>query len=153
MRYGFGSKANRGYAWGTGRGRGGVCHHFAPVLILLILGGHGFRPHGITYNDLTSNASREGARYAAKYTLNGTDLTTDDIKNYIELPPPAPGGLNYNSFNLSNLYVSRTFDGNFPNKIVIVTVKADKDWWILGNLPGFTNPTRITATTAMNVEH
>ena len=130
---------------------GAVAVEFAiigPVLILLILGGMDLG-HRYYIQYLTSNASREGARYAAKYTVASNPPDSTAISDYVTLS----SGLNYSSFNLSNLDVTGSYSGAFPNKIVIVTVKADKNWWILGNLPGFTNPTRVTATTAMNVEH
>ena len=105
MRCRFGSDAKRGL-----RGeRGAIAVEFAiilPVLILLILGGMDMG-HRYYIQYLTSNASREGARYAAKYTVT-TDPSSADISNYIKLPP---SGLNYNSFNLSNLNVSRTYAG------------------------------------------
>jgi hypothetical protein len=98
---------------------------------------------------LASNASREGARYAAKYTVTNVSPTSSAISDYVKLST----GLNYDSFNLTNLTVTGTYAGAFPNKIVTVSVSAAKSWWILDSLPGFTNPTTVTATTAMNVEH
>ena len=73
--------------------------------------------------------------------------------------PPSSGAistdvtttLNYSSFNLSNFSVSMIPSGGSPN-ILTVTVNADKNWWILNTLPGFTNPKHLTATTAMQVE-
>ena len=147
MRCRFWSDAKRGL-----RGeRGAIAVEFAiilPVLILLILGGMDLG-HRYYIQYLTSNASREGARYAAKYRLPTTDPTSGEISDYVKLP----AGLNYNSFGLDTLTVSGSYAGAFPNKIVTVTVQAVKHWWILGNLPGITNPTTVTATTAMNVEH
>jgi len=57
-----------------------------------------------------------------------------------------------NSFNLQSLVVSGSYSGASPNEIVTVTVSANKQWWILGSLPRFTNPTTLTAQTAMIVE-
>ena len=145
MRCRFGSDAKRGL-----RGeRGALAVEAAvilPVLILLILGGMDLG-HRYYIQYVTSNASREGARFAAKYRLTPTDLTSGEISDYIK------SGLNYDSFELDSLAVSRSYTGTFPNKIVTVTVQAVKNWWILNNLPGITNPTTVTATTAMNVEH
>jgi Flp pilus assembly protein TadG len=118
-----------------------------PVLLLLILGGMDLG-HMYYIKHIITNASREGARYAAKYTLSSDDPTTDAISNYVKLP----AGLNYNSFNLSNLVVSEVSTGVSPNKIVTVTVNAKKHWWLLGNLPGVTDPTQLTAKTAMTSE-
>ena len=134
MRCKFGSDAKRGL-----RGeRGALAVEFAiilPVLILLILGGMDLG-HRYYIQYLTSNASREGARYAAKYRLTSTDLTSGEISDYVKLP----SGLNYNSFGLDSLTVTRTYTGAFPNKIVTVSVQADKNWWILGSLPGIYQP-------------
>lgn len=147
MRCAFGSDTKRGL-----RGEGGaVAVEFAiilPVLVLLILGGMDLG-HRYYIQYLTSNASREGARYAAKYTYLNASPTSAAISDYVKLP----AGLNYNNFKLSNLVVSASYAGTFPTKIVTVSVNADKHWWILGNWLGFTNPQTVTATTAMNVEH
>ena len=147
MRCRFGSDAKRGL-----RGeRGAIAVEAAiilPVLILLILGGMDLG-HRYYIQYLTSNASREGARYAAKYRITSTEVPSGEISDYVKLP----SGLNYNSFGLDSLAVSRSYAGAFPNKIVTVSVQAVKNWWILGSLPGITNPTTVTATTAMTVEN
>ena len=158
MRCGFGSDAKRGLR----AERGAVAVEFAlilPVLVFLILGGMDIG-HMFYIDHIISTASREGARYGAKYTGNPpVDPTSADISNYVKEPPPAPGGLNYNKFNLKNLVVSSPLPtGVNPNKIRTVTVTADKQWWVLGTFKffgfaGFTNPKTLTATTAMNVEH
>jgi Flp pilus assembly protein TadG len=141
-----------------GRGEeGAAAVEFAlilPILILLVLGGMDLG-HRYYMQHLITNASREGARYAAKYTGNVAPPTSAAVSNYVKLPPP---GLNYDAFNLDNLTVATVYAGSFPNKIATVTVTADKHWWVLGTFhllgfPGFTNPQTITATTAMNVEH
>ncbi len=147
MRCRFGSDAKRGLR----AERGSIAVEAAiilPVLILLILGAVDLG-HRYYMQYLTSNASREGARYAAKYRLVPTDLSTTEISDYVKLPE----GLNYNKFGLDTLTVDRTYVGTFPNKIVTVSVQAVKHWWILGSFPGIINPTTVTATTAMNVEH
>jgi Flp pilus assembly protein TadG len=142
MRLRFWSDARRGLR----SERGGAAVEFAiiaSVLILLIFGavdlGHRYY---IQY--LTSNASREGARYAAKYTGTTTILSSTQISTYVI------DTLNYKRFNLDNLTVQGDYTAG--NVIVTVTVKADKHWWILGSLPGVTDPTTVTGTTAMNVE-
>ena len=81
---------------------------------------------------LITNASREGARYAAKYTGTGADPNSTAVSNYVKLPPPAPGGLNYDAFNFDTLTVTTVYAGAFPNKIATVTVTANKHWWVLG---------------------
>jgi len=116
-----------------------------PVLLLLILGGMDLG-HAYYIEHLITNASREGARYAAKYTYPQTDFTSSQISTYVTT------NLKYNSFNLDHLVVTIGYSGVSPNEIVTVTVKANKQWWILGSLPGFTNPKTIIAQTAMIVE-
>ena len=125
---------------------GSVAVEFAiigPVLILLILGGMDLG-HRYYMQYLTSNASREGARYAAKYTGTPNIPSTEDISTYVKTT------LDYNKFNFDNFTVQGDYTAG--NVIVTVTVTADKHWWILGNLPGFTDPQTVTGTTAMNVE-
>jgi Flp pilus assembly protein TadG len=116
-----------------------------PILLLLILGGMDLG-HSYYIEHLITNASREGARYAAKYTGATTYPTSSAISTYVKT------NLNYNSFNLDNIVVSGSYSGVSPNEIVTVTVQANKQWWILGSLPGFTNPTTLQAQTAMIVE-
>ena len=141
-----------------GRGEeGAAAVEFAlilPILVFLVLGGMDLG-HRFYMQHLITNASREGARFAVKYTGTVAAPTSTAVSNYVKLPSP---GLDYNAFNLSNLIVTTTYAGVFPNKIATVTVTADKHWWVLGaftffNFPGFTNPQTLTATTAMNVEH
>jgi Flp pilus assembly protein TadG len=125
----------------------------APVLAFLILGGMDLG-HSYYIEYVTNNASREGARYAAKFTGTVAAPTSAAVSDYVKLP----AGLNYNALHLDTLTVNTTYAGSFPNKIVTVTVTAIKHWWLLGNFKfygftGFTNPQTITATTAMNVEH
>jgi Flp pilus assembly pilin Flp len=125
-----------------------------PILVLLVLGGMDLG-HRFYLQHLITNASREGARYAALYTGSAAAPTSQAVSNYVKLPSP---GLDYNGFNLDNLTVVATYTGSFPNQIATVVVTADKHWWILGTFhffgfPGFTNPQTLTATTAMNVEH
>jgi Flp pilus assembly protein TadG len=116
-----------------------------PILLLLVVGGMDFG-HMLYIDHLITNASREGARYAAKYTDPPVDPTSSAISTYVKTT------LNYNSFNLDSLVVSGSYAGTTPNRVATVTVTADKHWWILGSLPGFTNPTTLTAKTAMAVE-
>jgi Flp pilus assembly protein TadG len=140
--------------WGGGQ-EGTAAVEFAlilPLLIFLVLGGMDFG-HRLYLQHLITNASREGARFAAKYT-GSNDPTSTAVSNYIKLPAP---GLDYNAFNLDSLTVTATFAGTPPARIATVTVTALKHWWVLGNLNmlGFTavtNPQTLTATTAMNME-
>ena len=131
MRCRFRSDAKRGLR----SERGAVAVEFAiilPVLMLLILGGMDLG-HRYYIQYLTTNPSREGARYAAKYTVTILTPLLLQISDYVKLP----AGLNYNSFNLDTLTVSGTYTGSFPNKIVTVTVTADKalvDTWKLAGI-------------------
>jgi Flp pilus assembly protein TadG len=131
-----------------GRGEeGAVTVEFAlilPLFLVLILGGMDLGDMFLM-DHLITNASREGARYAAKYT-GATEPSTSSISTYVKTT------LNYNSFHLDNLVVSGSYAGVSPNRIATVTVTADKHWWILGIVPGFTDPKTLTASTAMNVE-
>jgi Flp pilus assembly protein TadG len=115
-----------------------------PVLILLMLGGMDLG-HAFYMQHVITNASREGARYAANYTGNASPASSA-ISTYVKT------ALNYNSYNFNNLSVDGTYSGTSPSKIVTVTVQANKFWWILSTILGFTNPKQLTATTAMLVE-
>ncbi len=117
------------------------------ALLLLILGGMDL---GHTYyiKHIITNASRQGARYAARYTGATDAPNSQAISDYVKLPT----GLNYNSNNLSNLVVNGSYTGVSPNQIITVTVQADKNWWVRGYFLGLTNPTTLTATTAMIME-
>jgi Flp pilus assembly protein TadG len=116
-----------------------------PVLLLLTLGALDLG-HMYFVDHLITNASREGARYAAKYTGTAAEPTNAQVSTYVK------STLNYDAFNLDALTVSATYAGTFPNRIATVTVTANKQWWALGVLAGFPAKT-LTAQTAMNVEH
>jgi len=119
-----------------------------PVLMLLVLGGMDLA-HSYYIKNIITNASLAGARYGANYTYPNPPPTSDQISTYLKTT------LNYNSLNLSSLTVSGSYTGTSPNKIVTVSVQANKYWWILnillptGVLP---NPLQLTATTAMTCE-
>jgi Flp pilus assembly protein TadG len=134
-----------------GRGQeGAAAVEFAiilPILLVLSLGALDLG-HMYYMDHLITNASREGARYAAKYTGAAAAPTSTQVSDYVKLP----SGLNYNAFNLDGLTVTAVSVGTFPTKIATVTVTAQKQWWVLGSLLGFAAKT-LTAQTAMNVEH
>jgi len=119
-----------------------------PVLMLLILGGMDLA-HSYYIKNIITNASLAGARYGANYTYPNPSPTSDQISTYVKTT------LNYNSLNLSSLSVSGSYTGTSPNKIVTVTVQANKYWWILNTLLPtgiLSNPQQLTATTAMTCE-
>lgn len=117
------------------------------LLLLLMLGGMDLG-HSYYIKYIITAASREGARYAARYTGTTGAPNSQAISDYVKLPT----GLNYNSNNVSSLVVSGSYTGVSPNQIVTVTVQADKNWWVLGYFLGLPNPTTLTATTAMIME-
>jgi Flp pilus assembly protein TadG len=118
-----------------------------PLLLVLTLGALDMG-HMYYMDHLITNASREGARYAAKYTGITAEPTSTQISNYVKLP----SGLNYDTFNLDSLTVTTVYAGTFPNRVATVTVTTNKNWWVLGGLLGFA-PKTLQAQTAMNVEH
>jgi Flp pilus assembly protein TadG len=127
---------------------GAAAVEFAIILPLLLALSLGALDVGHMYyiDHLITNASREGARYAAKYTGAAAAPTSAQVSSYVK------STLNYDAFNLDALTVSATYAGTFPNRIATVTVTANKQWWALGVLAGFADKT-LTAQTAMNVEH
>lgn len=137
------------------RCEGAVAVEFAvilPVLIFLILGGMDIG-HKFYIEHLVTNASREGARYGAKYTGNPpVDPTPAQIKTYVESTGPPLDGLDVQN----PVYTIVTATPNY--RIITVTVTAHKHWWVLAtfNFYGwvpFPNPETITAQTAMRVEY
>ena len=134
---------------------GAIAVEFAiilPLLMLLILGiidlGHMFY-----IEHLVTNASREGARYGAKYTrIPTSDPTSAQITDYVKSTLVTA---------LDNLVASPPLYLNWPGpptyKIVTVSVPALKHWWVLGtfNFYGwvpFPNPPTMTGTTSIKVE-
>ncbi|PIU53890.1 MAG: hypothetical protein COS90_03785 [Deltaproteobacteria bacterium CG07_land_8_20_14_0_80_60_11] len=134
-----------------GRGQeGAAAVEFAiilPLLIFLILGGMDLA-HMFYIEHVVTTASREGARYGAKYTGNPpVDPTPAQIKTYVESTVPP----------LDNLQVGTLYSVG-TDRIVTVTVSADKHWWVLAtfNFYGwvpFPNPQTMTGKTAMKVEY
>jgi Flp pilus assembly protein TadG len=132
-----------------GRGQeGAAAVEFAlilPVLVLLTLGALDMG-HMFYIDHLITNASREGARYAAKYVDPSIgDPSSAAISAYVT--GTASGQLNYSQFNLPNLTVT----GTITNNIATVTVSANKEWFVLNGLLGLDTKV-LTATTAMKME-
>jgi hypothetical protein len=150
--------------------RGGARRFGGGVHLVNFIGGHNPRAafkiplpllggmdlaHSYYIKHTITNASREVARYAAKYTGTDAAPTSAEVSDYVKLTAP---GLNYNALNLDTLTVNTTYAGAFPNKIATVTVTVVKHWWILGTFNfygwrGLTDPQTLTAATAMNLEH
>jgi Flp pilus assembly protein TadG len=148
-----------------GRGEeGAAAVEFAILLLplLLIIGGVVDFGHAYYIKHLITSASREGARYGSQYHLNSSTMVpyipnalTPTISNYVKLP--APTGLNYDSLLGSDANLTVTpggagYTSNTAGSVLTVTVTADKHWFFLGGLLGFSNPTTLTATTAMALE-
>jgi Flp pilus assembly protein TadG len=117
------------------------------LLLLLIIGGMDLA-HMYYTDYVVTNASREGARWATKYTVkaDGTPNpppTQEQVSYYVKYT------LNYNSLNLPNFKVDESKDGN----IVTVTATAEKHWWLLGRWLGFTDPMTLIGKTAMAMEN
>jgi Flp pilus assembly protein TadG len=152
MRLGFGSNAKRGLR----AERGAAAVEFAiilPVLIFLILGGMDLG-HMFYIEHLVTNASREGARYGAKYTGNPpSDPSAEQIKTYLISTVPPLDGLDVPAPVYTNVAATPSY------RLITVTVTAHKHWWVLGSawtvfkFAGFTNPMTLNATTTMKVEY
>ena len=134
-----------------------------PLLIFFILGGMDIG-HMFYIDHLITTASREGARYGAKYTGNPpVTPSSTAISDYIIEPSTATEArLNYKNLHLDNLVVTSPPPVTVGlDNIITVTVTAHKHWWVLGSLTlftnfgfhGFTNPQTRTATTSMKVEY
>jgi Flp pilus assembly protein TadG len=135
----------------SGRGEEGVAAvEFAiilSVLLVLVVGGMDMA-HMYYIDYLVTNASREGARWATKYTVDASGTpnpapSEGQVSNYVK------NTLNYNSFNLPNLQVYESQSGN----IITVTVTAEKHWWFLGSWLGFPDPKTLVGKTAMASEN
>jgi hypothetical protein len=133
-----------------------------PLLILIIAGVLDLG-HALYLKQIITNASREGARYGAVYSVYpGTtqrippDLLTPSIQNWV-LKSPSDGG----QCGLSNILGSdptvalggtglSTGDPE-TGQTLSVTVSYDMNWWILDKF-GLPNPLDLTATTTMRLE-
>jgi Flp pilus assembly protein TadG len=134
---------------------GAVAVEFAiiiPLFIFLVLGGMDLA-HMFYIEHIVATASREGARYGAKYTGSPpADPSPTQISTYVTSTVVPP---------LDGLVVQDPVYTNVPGppayRIVTVTVTAHKHWWILGtfNFYGwepFPNPRTVTGKTSMKVE-
>ncbi len=134
------------------RREGAAAVEFALCLLPLLLLIGGIIDFGQAWytESLLTNISREGARYATRYTVNSTSqrLAPADlspaVKDYVEgkytslLP-----GLN---ISLGGASTSTT-----PGDQVSVTATAPREWFFLGHLiPGL--PTQLSSTIWMSLE-
>jgi Flp pilus assembly protein TadG len=138
----------------SGRGEEGVAAVelaiILSVLLILVVGGMDMA-HMYYMNYIITNASREGARYASRYTVNSDGSsnpapTAQQISDYVTYT------INYNRFNFPNFKVTSSVDTSVSPNVVTVTVQADKYWWFLGSWIGLPNPETLTAKTAMAME-
>ncbi len=143
-----------------GRRQEGVAAlEFALCLIPLLILLGGIMDYGqLWYMEaVLATASREGARYATRYT---TDPTTG-----VRLAPDAlsPSVQSYVTSNYSGLLPSDAnltvtpgdsgYTATTQGLPVSIRVSADKYWFFLGNfIPGFTNPQPLSSTTVMSLE-
>jgi Flp pilus assembly protein TadG len=143
--------------------QGGVAVEFAiilPIFLLLVFGiidlGHAWY-----IRQIVTNASREGARYATRYTGSPVNALTPSVSNYIlntsaenngkggldlkdqlqgcNPTVPAPTGLGYTD--------------DTPGNPLYVTVTATKTWWFVNKfIPGMGPSITISSTTCMAME-
>ena len=139
------------------RCEGAVAVEFAillPVFVLLVFGSMDIG-HAFYMKQMVSNASREGARYGARYTTNAAgnhlipNAFSPSIASWVSsqysslLPSDAsvqvtPGGAGYTS-GLAGADLS-------------VAVTATKHWWVVGSLLGWEPTKAISATTWTKIE-
>ena len=132
-----------------------------PILMLLVMGIIDFG-HAWYMKQIITNASREGARYATRYTGSPPISLNPSISNYIlntsaqnnnnggiglqSLLPdanpqvPTPTGTGYTSITP-------------PGQPLTITVSATKNWWFVDKfIPGINSSITLSSTTTMAVE-
>lgn len=139
------------------RCEGSAVVEFALLLIPLVLLIGGVVDFGDAYyiKQVIANASREGARYGSRYQTDPTG--TRIIPANITTPYTIAGYVtHYYSSSVTNLTVPTPTGAGYTSgtstHLLTVTVTAQKNWFFLGNLPGFTNPQTLTASTTMALE-
>jgi Flp pilus assembly protein TadG len=140
---------------------GAIAVEFAllvPVFLLLVFGILDFG-HAYYMKQVVSNASREGARYGARYTTdtagkhlipNAFSPTLPAIDAWVtsKYSSLLPGDANIEVTPGGTGYTSGTAGADLS-----VQVKATKHWWVVGRLvPGLRATKDISATTWMKVE-
>jgi Flp pilus assembly protein TadG len=143
--------------------QGGVALEFAillPVFLMLVFGvidlGHAWY-----IRQVVTNASREGARYATRYTGSPANAITPSVSDYI-LNTPAQnngkGGLDLkDQLQGCNPTVPPPtglgYTDDTPGNPLYVTVTATKTWWFVNKfIPGMGPSITISSTTCMAME-
>jgi hypothetical protein len=155
------------------REHGAVALEFAivlPVLMLLVFGIIDFG-HAWYMKHLISDAGREGARYATRFTTDSSGnrilpiSLSPSISNYIlnsaaengessgwGLKDLLPSDANP-TITLSGLGATETNPSVLAGEDLTVSVTATKTWFVLGKIiPGFGNSKNISVATTMKCE-
>ena len=134
------------------RCEGAVAVEFAillPVFVLLVFGSMDIG-HAFYMKQMVSNASREGARYGARYT---TDTGGNHLIPNAFSPTIASWVTSKYSSLVPNLQVPPPVGDGYTTgvagKDLSVTVTGTKHWWVV---PGLGPTTDISATTVITVE-
>ncbi len=154
--------------------RGSIAVEFAilfPIFLTLVLGIVDFG-HAWYMKQIITDASREGARYGARYVTQGEKPIVPSAKvptivNYVLNDSPANSGKG--GFGLTKLlpsdaspvvtpsgagYALTSYTaGTSPGLPIDVTVTAVKTWWILSKfVPNMSDSITLSSTTSMAVE-
>ncbi len=129
---------------------------FCLIPLLLIIGG--IIDYGEVYymQTMITNASREGARYAARYQTDAAGI--HKLPNALNPSVSSWVTSQYASLLPSNALLTVTpggagYTSGTALADITVTVTARKYWFFLSNLvPGLTNPMVLTATAVMKCE-
>ncbi len=127
--------------------KGAVASEFAiimPIFLLLVAGIIDFG-HAWYMKQMITMASRDGARYGAKYNPDGlpssTEIQNFVINNYANMLPSD-----------ANLSVTANAPGA-SGQTRTVTVNAIKNWFVLSALvPGLGSNANLSASTTMLIE-
>jgi Flp pilus assembly protein TadG len=141
------------------REEGAAAVEFALCLIPLVLLVGGIIDFGHCWymESVIATASREGARYAVRYT---TDATGDHRLTPSSLSPSVTNYINTNYGRLfpsdAHFTVTPTgpgFTSTTAGLPVSVQVTALKHWFLISHLiPGMTDPQLLSSTTVMSLE-
>lgn len=125
--------------------------------LLLLLGGIIDYGHLWYMESVVATASREGARYATRYTANPSDPTKRLAPNAL-----SPSVTSYVSTNYAGLLPSDAsltvtpggggYTSTTAGLPVSVKVEAQKHWFFLGLIPSMSGTQPLTSTTVMSLE-